>query len=468
MFSSILAIIGKFLGRAIYTICNILIARFVSPALFGQYSIIWVTNRIGYSFTSLGFENLVILKLKNKNHDERWGALKTYSLVLFLISGIISLLLILVLMESSSIGMLITIGFLPVLAFIKVRNAITRLESQRNTFFFEDFLQPIVYILLIAFALHIDNENLLLLVFALNFSYVFIFIHLFFVDPKFRKAKFDFSILNTFFSDFKYAISTSLTGFILVFYTMYDKYLIQYQHSEVEVGYYQSMVQIAFIIPTFISGLNQSLFPSLVKCDKKEYSKKFYEINSLVYLFSPPLIVFVIVFSEDILSMLYKDVYAENHLVLSIYGFGYLLLLYVLNLNILFNVIKKSYLNFFFLVLGLIISVCVNLIFGSKGLLIYAFSFVGSFLMSYLLQYLYLKREIGFDLNKSTLKNFLISLLSLALVWLVSRFVNFNNQILQLGFGLFSSSLIFFGLKYVLKLDNQEKKILNTLIEFIR
>jgi O-antigen/teichoic acid export membrane protein len=160
-----------------------------------------------------------------------------------------------------------------------------------------------------------------------------------------------------------------LISFSVIIYTKTDQLMIGYLSNIDEVGSYSAafrFVEIFYLIPILI---NQSLFPGLVKAQLKS-KKEYFRFIGITYKISFwavfPFVVFIILFSEKIVEILYGVNFQKSSIILSVLASTIILnsfgnvttkILYIHNLEK--NYLLRS-------LIGAILNIILNFIFISR------------------------------------------------------------------------------------------------------
>jgi O-antigen/teichoic acid export membrane protein len=125
---------------------------------------------------------------------------------------------------------------------------------------------------------------------------------------------------------FKLAWPLSVQSFVYIIYTQIDRLCIGYFLSPVEVGIYGAAWSIAALllfIPQSFSFLALPLFSKLIsKQSIVELRGTFKKIAKTMFEISLPILLCLIILSEDVLTIIYGKEYAVGYIALSILGFG--------------------------------------------------------------------------------------------------------------------------------------------------
>jgi len=340
---TVISLIGRFLGVGFQFISQILLARYLGPIEYGQFSIGWSFFQLIGIIAAFGFD-YAIIKFGSKYWDEQLGKLKSLTLkfnFLALIgTGLILLIIFAFLgkvliffnkMELLNVFQLFAIG-IPFYVFIKINSAATRItNNMQYSVFSEEVVRRGLQLL---FVFLIINAGLQLkasiLATILSFVIAAIVIGLFTFKLFFRKihtipTKID---LRSIFRYSIYVTGSAITASVLVWF---DRIILGLFQPAFQVGLYQSAIQVTLLFPTVLLAVNIVMAPLIVSLHQKndmEHLKKTYRISTrwILYL-AIPLALLIFTYPEFILTGLYGEAYSA--------GKGILL---ILTISQLFNI----------------------------------------------------------------------------------------------------------------------------------
>lgn len=195
----------------------------------------------------------------------------------------------------------------------------------------------------------------------------------------------------------KYTLGTNIGATIL---RNTDIWMIGYYISPAAVAVYNVAIRIAnlFEIPTMAMG--SILFPQAVKKAESEGEGAFRELYekslTIILLLVAPLVIIVIIFSNDIVYLLAGERYAQAGWILNVTMLYGLLVPFSKQMGILLDAVGKAKLNMLFVFRNTLINVVLNAIyipyFGTIGA---AYATLNSLLIMLVIDQIYLKRNFG-------------------------------------------------------------------------
>lgn len=195
----------------------------------------------------------------------------------------------------------------------------------------------------------------------------------------------------------KYTLGTNIGATIL---RNTDIWMIGYYISPAAVAVYNVAVRIAnlFEIPTM--AMASILFPQAVKKVEEEGERAFKELYekslTIILLLVAPLVIFVIIFSNDIVYLLAGENYAEAGWILNVTMLYGLIVPFSKQMGILLDAVGKAKLNMLFVIRNTLINVVLNVIyipyFGTIGA---AYATLNSLLIVLVIDQIYLRKKFG-------------------------------------------------------------------------
>lgn len=308
-------------GFSFYVLTKVI--TYLGPTNFGLISYSQSIIAILAVFSSLGLELILVKELSLKKYDK--NELLGTAFILKFIASIISILLIyfnIFQFENSEIRNLTLIivftlifqNFNIIDVFFQA-NVISKFAVISNLIvsIFSSIVKLIlVYyeMSLVFFAYSIVFDSLIM---AIGYVYIFKQKKQFITYWKFSKR-----IAKYLTKKSGYLV---LISFSVIIYTKTDQFMIGYLSNIEEVGSYSAafrFVEIFYLIPILI---NQSLFPGLVKAQLKS-KKEYFRFIGITYKISFwavfPFVVFIILFSEKIVEILYGINFQKSSIILSV------------------------------------------------------------------------------------------------------------------------------------------------------
>lgn len=163
-----------------------------------------------------------------------------------------------------------------------------------------------------------------------------------------------------------------ISSFSVMLISRIDVYIIQYYYSTYEVGLYGSASQLAMIFPLITTSLTTVLLPKVSQMTQSQELDKY--IRS-IFKFIPAIVVFfvlIILFSHDLLSIVYGEQYHGVEDIFRILLFGTIIGTIINPISLVFYAIRKEKVLTILNVIQLLIALALNLILVPK------FSIVGA------------------------------------------------------------------------------------------
>lgn len=314
----------NFIKQIVNLSVGIFLARYLSPAGLGDISYASAYMQILNPVALLGINAIAIKEFVNGSHPANRVIGTTFFLKLF--SALLALILLLIcawVFETNSTAKIYIIVaglvylFYPfqVIDFFfqsQLQSKYTVLSQQTATIISAAlkiggilFSQPVVYFIWVTVI-----EILIISVLQLL---------LFFTKTKVTNWIFDRALAVQMLKE---SLPIIFTGFFIVIYMKVDQLMIQKMLSNVALGNFSAAVKLSeafYVVPSIIAG---SLFPAIInglKISREEYLiriKKLYQIFTLICASA---IIFVLIFSDIIVSILYGNQYTETAAVLRLH-----------------------------------------------------------------------------------------------------------------------------------------------------
>lgn len=310
------------MGLGIFVV--VALSRHLGPTHFGTFNYIISFVSLFTALSALGLNAIVVRDLIEK--ERKYITLGT-TFVLKFFGGILSYLLLLLTVYILRADDKIVMYLVSILGFILIFKS-----SDVVKFYFESrteskkviVIENIVFLVFSIFKLlliYFDAE-LEIFVFLLFLESFFVFISLLIYYNKKRdlkKWKFNISRAKDLLSDSWPLIISSAAW---VVYSKVDQIMIGDILGDVEVGYYAAATKLSEVTCFFPSIITFSIVPSILKYklkDRKQYDLKFQHIYNFVTSVLLFLAVFVTLFSNNIIVLLYGVEYLPSSDVLKIH-----------------------------------------------------------------------------------------------------------------------------------------------------
>jgi O-antigen/teichoic acid export membrane protein len=178
-----------------------------------------------------------------------------------------------------------------------------------------------------------------------------------------KKSKFDFSLAKTMLQDSWPLIFTSFAGLL---YMSTDQILIKYFLDFEQVGLYATAVKLIMVFYVIPSILSNILYPKLIQSYKSLARNDFLKKVQVLYFFNLLIailiLLFFILFGEDIILFLFGNEFLPSTEVLHIYSFGLIFVFFGSMNNKILMMENMQKLMLGRNILGLILNLILNLI----------------------------------------------------------------------------------------------------------
>jgi len=178
-----------------------------------------------------------------------------------------------------------------------------------------------------------------------------------------KKSKFDFSLAKTMLQDSWPLIFTSFAGLL---YMSTDQILIKYFLDFEQVGLYATAVKLIMVFYVIPSILSNILYPKLIQSYKSLARNDFLKKVQVLYFFNLLIailiLLFFILFGEDIILFLFGNEFLPSTEVLHIYSFGLIFVFFGSMNNKILMMENMQKLMLGRTILGLILNLILNLI----------------------------------------------------------------------------------------------------------
>ncbi len=479
-----IALIGKVLGRGLYAITEIVLARLLGPASFGLYAIGTTILRIFGTIGMLGLQNGVI-RFGAKYWRQSASDLKSTlvsSLGLALLSGITlgSLLFILtpwlaeeVFKKPNLIIVLRGVAILfPLFIGLGVAAAATRISKRiKYSALSEDIVQPAVNLLLIiAFSLYqlsLDNAVFSIVV-SFGFALVVSLYYLIKLFPEVITAKFgkEFVFKDLLF----YSVPTGLAGSFLLLTGWFSRLFIGYYRLAEEVGIYQAVSQISILFVIILNSFNQIFAPMIADLFFRHEMKRIeslYRISTKwgLYLILPLYFV-ILLFPQQLLTTIFGDVYTSGALAMVI-----LASTQVVNVGtggVGFLMTMTGHQNYWFItsgstmLLNVILSIYLVPRFGMTGAAVATAASVSSLYLAGLIEVKIFLGLIPYD--RRYIKGIIASGLTIAILVIIGRLIHVQYSLAEVVISLAASYGSFILVLLILGLEVEDREFIRVIV----
>ena len=314
-------------GRIFYMFLNFIVgllsARYLGPSHYGLIGYAAAYTTFFSSICSLGINSIIVKEFID--NPEKEGEIIGTTLILKLISSFLSLLTIV------GITFLVDKGDKLVL-FVVFLYSLSILFNIFETFkfWFQSKLQSkyveisttIAYIVMAIYkvVLLITGKSVEWFALSNSIEYIVIAILLYTVYKRKNGPKLKISLVKgkeLLKSSYHFIIS----GLMIAVYNSTDKFMLKHMIGESEVGYYNVAVTLSSLCTFVLTAIITSLTPVIMEAYKKNYKnyiKKNKQLYAIIFYISVAFSIFISLFSNIIIIILYGDNYIPSILVLRI------------------------------------------------------------------------------------------------------------------------------------------------------
>lgn len=272
-----------------------------------------------------------------------------------------------------------------------------------------------------------------------------------------------------------YSIPLLLTSVLVFVIVWIDTLMLGYFRTASEVGIYNAAhptAALMFVLPTALISLFLPIITGLYSQKKHEQIKQLYKrVSKWIFLVSFPLFLVMIVFSRQIITIIFGNEYAAAATPLAILVFGYLLYSMSYTSSNILSMVKKTKLIFY-----------INLIFAGSNillnfLLIPRFGVNGAAIattISYILGSL-LYIFFGFNItktypfDKSFFKSFIAGLISIVSVFYLAKLILKPASLYGFVFFFLTFLVVYSGLLFLFRgFEKGDFEILKIIIKKIK
>ena len=478
----LLLFLGDFSSTIILAIGSILVARLLGPSSYGLYSLIFVIPSLFLSLIGLGLENAVMVypaKFKAENRIERSVEIFKSALIFRSIVGLTFSIIGFLLADFLSTNMLNRpeLGFYVKLAsiiilfqglFTLIYSGFIGLDKAHTS----SFIKILMSIIKVSFSLLLIIIGLgiigAILGHVLGYTTAGIIgILLFFISYRNLKNnsyntvdKNDYSFTNDIKLMINYGIPLYFSSLLGLIAGQYQLILLAFYTSNTEIGNFNAAVNLSSIISILVTPIGNALFPAFSKLSSEdENARKFFNLSvKYISLLIIPTTIAVIIFSPDLVRLLYGKEYMLASIYLPIYIILYLYTgLGSYSIIALFNGLGKTQLTLKVQLMNLTILIPLALFLTMmRGVLGLILTLLISNLLSLIYGFTLARKKFNITISfRDQLMIYLSSLLSALPSILFLHFISFGssffNSLLNLAIGAIIYLIVYLTLLPALK-----------------
>lgn len=439
---SILPRIASFFLLPLYT-------RYLSPADFGIVQSMLVFSTIIMVFFSLAMDNSIYrLYYENNSEESKRNLLGTIFISIFFVSLVLTSALFIFNKFTSQVFQ--TIPFFPYYAysilfsFFNIFGIIPRiyfqLKEKPEVFITISIVQFIFATGLILYFVVAKNEGATGMLKGQMIGAIFMVPWFIILLSKIINIKFNYSILKGVLAYSLPMIPAILSAWVL---NLSDRIFIERNFNLEEVGVYSLGYKIAEIVLIFSSSFNVAYnaiyFKLASSVDQVNAKKQLYKYNNIYVMLLMILIFITILFSKEIISMLFDERYIEAYRIIQIVAIGFFFSHATGLSNFAIYQEKKTLVVMFIMIFCALLNLLLNFLFIPKlGMYGAAYATSISFFIQFVINYLYSKKYYFIPLNfRNMIYAFLI---------MIAIFLPFSLIEIDIIFSLVIKLVIVFGI----------------------
>lgn len=314
---------GNIANKVLNAVILIYLARYLGSSEFGKYSFV-ITYLFFFSVISmLGINKIVVREISQDKtiQESILGNALSIRLLLSIFAIVISIIIINLLDYPGDIKILVYI-FSLTLFFSSISTTYALIFEAKLKMIYSvlsDIVAVIISLILIL-AIIFFNGGLIHIIIALLIANIFQLLTTLYFSQRFVRPKLGFNsfyikkILNA-------SILTGLTYFLWSIYYRIDVMMLSLMKSVEVVGYYSAAYTLVGALEIIPRAILMSVFPLMSGYFKnsKDILEKIYEKSfRLMLIIALPIAIFVTVFSEEIILLIYNEAFLQSSFALSI------------------------------------------------------------------------------------------------------------------------------------------------------
>jgi len=336
---------GTAIATVIMAIASIIIARFLGPELYGQYTLVLIVPELLFLFTDLGINQGIIkftASLRVKGETSRLTKIIKYGLLLkastgiaiFIINYVVADLFASALLQRPDLALYIRIASITIVFQVIFTTAtsafvgLDKTEYNALTSNIQAIAKAIISIALVLVGFSIAGAlmgHVASYIVAAGASASM----LFFILRQKQNAQNSHSLADDLKTLIHYGtplyISLLLTGFI----TLYQNFILAIFTTDAEIGNYKAAINFTTLITVFTIPITTALLPAFSKLDASTTQKirTFFKLaNKYTAILILPITVLIIIFSNEVVQLIYGPTFESAPLFLATYSLLYLLI----------------------------------------------------------------------------------------------------------------------------------------------
>jgi len=353
---------GSFISAAILALTAILVGRFLGPELYGQYSLSLVIPEMLFIFADFGIASAVVkysasLRAEGKT-DQAAKIIKhallmktSAGLVFFLLNFALADFLAATLLNRPDLGFYIRVASITIIFYMTSSVAaaaylgLDKTQYSALTTNIQSISKAVISISLVILGFNVAGAVLGHVAGHIIGAVVALSI-LLLILPKSARNSDDVGFAHTFKTFMSYGIPLYLSGILVGFVFPYQNFILAIFTTNVDIGNLRAAGNFVSLIGVVSLPITTALFSAFSKLDSSTNDKTttfFKFANKYTAILIIPMATLLIVFSKEIVQIIYGSTYQTADLFLSINSLLYFLVgLGYLNLTSLFNGLGKT------------------------------------------------------------------------------------------------------------------------------
>lgn len=315
----------KVITVPISLVLNVILARYLGAALFGQYSYYTALVALVVPIAALGLNAIVSREVvQNPGDVPRIMGTALLGRLVGCGLGVIGLVLYASFQSQEQLSIIVYLAFCQVFSAFTVF-AFWFQAKQRNQFVVFSRLLALAVGFLIKIGIVLADLGLryLVLAFGLDFLLVALFMIVYYRrESQSSNLDIEFRYLSGLMSQSKWLIMSSVAATVNL---KIDLIMLGDMHTDAEVGLYSvaaRMSEVWYFIPVTITA---AFFPVLLKAreqDSRDYQRKLQKLNDMLFALSLAIVFPVILVSEFFITLIFGEQYQGSATMLNIHIIG--------------------------------------------------------------------------------------------------------------------------------------------------
>ena len=354
---------GSFISTVILALAAILVGRFLGPELYGQYSLSLVIPQMLFIFADLGITAGVVkysasLRAEGKT-DQATKIIKhalllktSAGLVFFLLNFVLADFLAATLLNRPDLGFYIRVASISIIFYMASSVAaaaylgLDKTQYSALTTNIQSISKAVISVGLVLLGFSVAGAVLGHVAGHIIGAVVALSILLLILRRSAGNSDDNVGFTETFKTLMSYGIPLYVSGILVGFVFPYQNFILAIFTTNVDIGNLQAAGNFVSLITVVSLPITTALFPAFSKLNSTTNDKTttfFKFANKYTTLLIIPMATLLIIFSKEIVQIIYGSTYQTAPLFLSIHCLLYLLVgLGYLNLTSLFNGLGKT------------------------------------------------------------------------------------------------------------------------------